>query len=169
MTRPGTLILAALTLAACSPKSSGSANPDSHAPGTTLATVPGSCASYPAGAPGVIRTFCDGTAVVKVQVAGVDHTLSGGTCSTSPVFSLNLGVVSNDQLGGPKPDYVGLTVLAPPAAGAAAGSFANAVLAVTVGGKTYSVTRNTGTAGPAGGTFTGTARKGVAVTGSFTC
>ena len=167
MTSIRALALTALiaTLAACSPKAPSSANTDSHAPGTTLANTPAACASYPSGTPGVIRTFCDGSATVKVNVAGVDHTLTGGTCSTSPVFSVNLGVVSDNQLGGPKPDYFGLTVMAP----AADGSFTNGVLVVTVGGKSYPVTKNSGTTSPTGGSFSGTSLKGEAITGSFTC
>jgi hypothetical protein len=163
MIRSGGLIIAVLALAACSPKVRDSANPESHAPGTTLATVPGSCGSYPAGTPGVIRTFCDGTAVVKVNIAGVDSVLKGGTCEMAgPVFSLNLGVVSDNQLGGPKPDYVGIST-------PAAGPFTNGVLVVTLGGKAYTLLRNSGTAAMTGGTFSGTSMHGEAVTGSFSC
>jgi hypothetical protein len=157
----------ALALAACGrhENKAGASSADSHAPGTTMATAPGSCSSYQAGTPGVIRTFCDGSAVVKVNVAGTDYVLKGGTCQVQgPMFVLNLGVVSGPELGGPKPDYVGLTTQT------ASGPFTNAVLTATVGGKGYALTTNSGTVSPTGGTFEGTAYGDkTKVTGSFTC
>ncbi|MDR3510812.1 MAG: hypothetical protein P4L73_04215 [Caulobacteraceae bacterium] len=158
------LALALLPLAACHPKT-GASSADSHAPGTTTASQPAACGKYPAGAPGVIRTFCDGPAVVKVTVAGVQHTLTGGVCSTEGgIFALNLGVVAGPDLAGPKPDYVGLS------APITSGHFTNATLAVNVDGKGYALTENSGDLTPAGGAFTGKAfGGGEAVTGSFTC
>jgi hypothetical protein len=165
--RSATAIAAcALALAACGrhENKTGASSADSHAPGTTLATAPGSCGSYAAGTPGVIRTFCDGPAVVKVNVAGTDYVLKGGTCSQQgPTFTLNLGVVSGAELGGPKPDYVGLTTQT------VNGPFSNAILAVNVNGKGYAVTGNSGTVEPTGGTFAGTGLDGTKITGSFTC
>jgi hypothetical protein len=167
MRRPGlpALALAALLpLAACAPHKSSASSADSHAPGTTTASVPADCSKYPKGSPGVINTFCDGKAVVKLTVGGVPHTLSGGSCSTSAgLFALNLGVVSGPELAGPKPDYVGLT------AQNETGPFTNAVLAINVDGKAYAVTENTGTVSPAGGSFSGKALGGEPVAGSFTC
>jgi hypothetical protein len=158
-------LAAVLPLAACKGHHKpGASSADSHAPGTTTASVPADCAKYPQGAPGVIRTFCDGPAVVKVSVAGVAHTLNGGVCETQgAMFSLNLGVVSGPDLAGPKPDYVGLT------AQTTSGPYTNAVLAVNVEGKAYAVTQNSGTVSPVGGTFAGKALSGEDVSGSFTC
>ena len=160
-------LAAALLLAACGPHEarSGANSAESHAPGTTLATTAGGCSSYTAGTPGVIRTFCGGPATVKLFVAGKEHDLTGGTCATEgPMFSVNLGVVATSDLGGPKPDYFGLTV---PAGG---GHFTNAVLSVTVDGKGYAVTSNSGDATAAGGTFAGAAMGDSApITGTFTC
>jgi hypothetical protein len=159
-----TLATAALALAACQGRKPGASSADSHAPGTTTASVAADCDKYPPGAPGVIRTFCDGSAVVKVQVAGVDHTLGGGSCSaTGGSFTLNLGVVSGPGLAGPKPDYFGLTL------SNTTGHFTDAVLAVNVDGKGYAVTDNTVDITPTGGTFSGKAVTGETVAGSFTC
>jgi len=156
-----------ITLAACgrNEAKSGASSADSHAPGTTLASAPGSCGSYAAGTPGVIRTFCTGTASAKINVAGTDYTMKGGTCEMQgSAFSLNIGVVVGPDLGGPKPDYVGLTT------GGNTGHFDNAVLAVTVGGKGYALTSNSADVTPTGGTFQGTALgDGTKVTGSFSC
>jgi hypothetical protein len=157
----------ALALAGCwrEEAKTGASSAESHAPGTTLAAAPGSCASYVAGTPGVVRTFCDGPAVVKVRVGSVDHTLKGGTCAvTAGMFTLNLGVVSSPDLGGPKPDYVGLTV---PVTN---GPFSNAVLSVTLKGKGYALTGNSGTLNGGSGTFEGTSAGGdTKVSGAFTC
>ena len=138
---------------------------DSHAPGTTTASAAGSCNSYVAGTPGVVRTFCDGPAVVKVSVDGKDHALTGGTCQTQAgMFVLNLGVVANGALGGPKPDYVGMTVPV------TSGHFDKAVaISVTVDGKNYVLTTSSGDVGPNGGAFEGMTLGGGKVVGSFTC
>jgi hypothetical protein len=157
----------ALALAACGrdEAKTGASSADSHAPGTTLASAPGSCGSYAPGTPGVIRTFCTGTATAKVNVAGTDYVVKGGTCEMQgAMFSLNIGVVAGPDLGGPKPDYVGLTT------NGDNGHFDNAILAVTVGGKGYALTSNSADVTPTGGTFQGTAfGDGTKVTGSFTC
>jgi hypothetical protein len=158
------VLAAALAMTACHRTQAGASSADSHAPGTTAATVAAPCAAYPAGATGVIRTFCDGPATVMLTVAGKDYALKGGTCETAAgVFSLNLGVVSGPGLAGPKPDYLGLT------APVQSGAFSNAVLTVTVDGKSHPLAVNTGQVGPAGGSFSGVALNGEMVTGSFTC
>jgi len=160
-------LAAAMLLAACGSHEAktGANSAESHAPGTTLATTAGACSSYVAGTPGVIRTFCGGPAKVKLTIGGKEHDLSGGTCEAQgPMFSVNLGVVSTNDLGGPKPDYFGLTI---PSGG---GHFTNAVLAVNVDGKTYAVISNSGDATAAGGAFTGTATGDSApITGTFSC
>jgi len=156
-----------LVLAACGREEAktGASSAESHAPGTTLATSAGACASYAPGTPGVVRAFCNGPATVKAFVAGKEYDLSGGTCAAEgPMFTVNLGIVSTAELGGPKPDYFGLTV---PIGG---GHFTNAAITLTVGGKDYALTSNTGDTGPTGGTFTGAAMGDSApVTGSFSC
>jgi hypothetical protein len=158
------VLIAVLAVGACHAHKTGASSADSHAPGTTTASMAADCAKYPPGSPGVIRTFCDGRAVVSVSVGGVAHTLGGGTCDTTAgAFALNLGVVSGPELAGPKPDYVGL--IAP----SASGPFTNAVLAVNVGGKGYAVTQNSGQVSATGGSFTGKAITGEAVSGTFTC
>ena len=159
-------LVAAAPLAACHPHKSSASSADSHAPGTTTATVAADCSKYPQGAPGVIRTFCAGTAVVKLNVAGVDHTLSGGSCQpAATTFALNLGVVAGPDLAGPKPDYVGLT------APVANGPFSNGVLAVDINGKAYVIVPNSGSVSPTGGSFTGKAMGagGPDISGTFTC
>jgi len=161
------VVAAAMTLAACGrPESrSGANSAESHAPGTTLATTAGPCAAYVEGTPGVASTFCNGPATVKVFVAGKEYDLSGGSCDTeNGLFTVNLGVISTADLGGPKPDYFGLSL----PAGVA--HFSNAALTLTVGGKAYALTTNSGDASPTGGTFTGAAADNSApVTGSFSC
>lgn len=167
--RPYLLASAALLtlLGGCrAPKpKAGAASAESHAPGTTLAQVPAACAAYPMGSPGVVRTFCSGPAVVKLTINGAEHLLKGGSCaSTGAIFSLNLGVVSGPGLAGPPPDYIGLTVSAPP------GPFNDGALTVHYGGKAYLLPHNSGQAAPTGGEFSGVARKGHAkVSASFTC
>jgi hypothetical protein len=157
------LILAPLA-AGCQPHHSSASSADSHAPGTTTSSVPADCSKYPEGAPGVVRTFCDGPAVVTVAIAGVQHVLRGGTCSMAGgAFSLNLGVVAGSGLAGPRPDYVGLTTSQP------SGAFTNAVLAIDIGGTSYLVPQNTGAVAATGGTFAGKTAAGQDVTGTFTC
>ena len=164
--RTGLLLAAAAcgTLSACNREAGGASSADSHAPGTTNAKVAASCSAYPTGAAGVIRTFCDGPAAATVTIAGKTHTLQGGTCQNQEgLFSLNIGVVSGPDLAGPKPDYFGLTTTT------TAGPFTNATLAVTVDGKGYALTSNTGQTGPQGGSFSGVAMTGETVTGTFHC
>ena len=164
--RLAVLLLAGLApLAACHPKKTGASSAESHAPGTTTASVPAACAQYPTGAPGVIRTYCDGPAVVKLTIGGVARTLTGGSCSTDGgVFVLNLGVVAGPDLAGPKPDYVGLS------APITTGHFTNATLALNIDGKPYALTENSGEVTPAGGSFAGKALDGgQTISGTFTC
>ena len=104
--------------------------------------------------------------MVKLTVAGVDHTLTGGSCQpTAATFALNLGVVAGPDLAGPKPDYVGLT------APVANGPFSNGVLAVDIDGKGYAIVPNSGSVSPTGGSFTGKAMGagGPDISGTFTC
>ncbi len=154
-------------LAGChAPKPKASAtSAESHAPGTTTASIPAACAAYPPGSPGVVRSFCSGPAVVKLTINGKDHILKGGTCSTDGGrFTLNLGIVAGPGLAGPKPDYVGLT------ANVGSGPFTDAALNVHYAGKAYALTHNTGQVAPSGGNFTGTGRRGRSkVSGTFTC
>jgi hypothetical protein len=151
-------------LGGCHPHKTGASSADSHAPGTTTANVAANCSKYPPGSPGVIRTFCDGPAIVKLSVGAAAYTFTGGSCSTTGnVFTLNLGVVAGRDLAGPKPDYIGMT------ANTANGAFNDAVLAVNAGGKGYAVTQNSGEVAATGGNFTGKAVTGEAVSGTFTC
>jgi hypothetical protein len=138
---------------------------ESHAPGTTAAIIAAPCKAYPKDAPGVVGAYCDGRAVVKLTVGDKPYTLQGGTCAVqNGVFSLNVGVLGNKDLAGPKPDYIGLTTSAAP------GPFTNATLKVIIDGKTYRVRANTGETSSAGGHFDGvSAAKHVKVTGVFSC
>lgn len=164
--RRGVALLTMLAvLSACRPRTDRASSAESHAPGTTTATVPADCAMYPPGAPGVVRTVCDGPAKVTVTVAGVTRSLSGGLCSRSAdAFRLELGVVAGAGLAGPRPDYVGVTVAG------GDGPFRDAVIAVSIGGRSYALARNDGEITPTGGRFSGRAIDGgAAVEGAFTC
>jgi len=161
---PPLALCALVALGGCHAHKSGASSADSHAPGTTTASVAADCGKYPQGAPGVIRTFCNGTAVVKLSVGGVAHALSGGSCQiVGNIFTLNLGVVSGPGLAGPKPDYIGMT------APTADGPFTNATLTLTVGGKGYTVAENSGEITGRAGSFAGKAATGEAIEGAFTC
>ena len=162
------LAVTALSLiaAGCAPKHKSSAqSAESHAPGTTFAKIPAGCLAYPPGAPGVIRTYCNGKATVLLTVNGIDHPLRGGVCAAAGgVFSLNLGVVGGPDLAGPKPDYIGLT------APAAVGAFSGAAVSVAINGKAYRLSQTSGALTPAGGTFQGLGRHGkIRFAASFTC
>jgi hypothetical protein len=114
----------------------------------SAAPVPaGACASYHAGQDGVVRTFCDGPAVVKLTINGASHTLRGGTCETAPVFNLNVGVVAGSNLK-PQPDYFGLAKLGSGPVGD------GDVLTARVGGQSYMFQHKSGEAGPKGGHLT---------------
>ncbi|MBV9509076.1 MAG: hypothetical protein JO303_02195 [Caulobacteraceae bacterium] len=161
-----TLLTSVLALAACGrPESETGANSaDSHAPGTTLAKKPGPCSVYAPGTPGVERSYCNGPATVRLTVDRTTRLLKGGSCgTTSGMFALNLGVVSGPDLGGPKPDYVGLTTPG------GASAFSNAVISITVGGKSYALTTDSGSLTVTGGAFQGAASDGTAISGVFTC
>lgn len=163
---PAALALAAL-LAACgrTDAPSGAPSAESHAPGTTAASVPGPCSGYPKGSAGVLNTYCDGPAVVKLSIGAKTYVLHGGACARDAgQFSLNLGVVSTDELAGPKPDFIGLNT------SDAQGPFTDATLAVTVDGKTYPLPANDGELDAHGGAFEGAdSADGVKISGSFTC
>ena len=163
------IVLAGATaLGAChdAAKGVGAQSAESHAPGTTMAVAPGSCAAYPKGAPGVINAFCKGPAKVTVTIDGKPpHSLTGGTCGrrANGDFTLNLGVLGTRDLAGPRPDYVGLK------APIGQGAFDSGALIVNVDGKSYIVTTNHGAVGPGGGSFAGVTRRGHKVTGACTC
>lgn len=165
----GVVILgvSAALLAGCHPpKPKGSAvSAESHAPGTTMASTPAACAAYPADTPGVIHAYCNGSAVVKLNIDGVDHLLKGGVCSNAGgAYALDLGIVAGPQLAGPKPDFVGLKTTGP------AGPFTDAAITLNIGGKTITLHHNSGQVGPTGGDFTGVGRRGHhKVVGTFTC
>jgi hypothetical protein len=158
-------LAALLPLIGCQGRHSSASSADSHAPGTTTASVPADCHKYPQGAAGVIRTFCDGPAVVTLTIAGAPRTLTGGTCSNAGgIFSLNLGVVSGPDLAGAKPDYFGITVPV------ASGAFSNAVMGLDLDGKAYALAENSGEVTATGGRFTAKAvGGGPDVVGVFTC
>jgi hypothetical protein len=107
--------------------------------------APASCASYHAGQNGVVRTFCDGPAVVKFTINGASHTLKGGTCESAPVFNLNVGVVAGADSPKPQPDYFGLAKLSSGALGD------SDVVTARVGGQSYMFQHKSGQAGPKGG------------------
>lgn len=161
---PAALAIGVVALAACT-RHDGAPSAESHAPGTTQAATPGPCGSYPKGVAGVINTFCDGPAVVNLTIGAKTYTLHGGACSTDAgVFTLNLGVVSTEELAGPKPDLISLSTPEP------AGPFDNAALTVTVDGKNYPLTANSGVLNDKTGSFEGLDNAdGVKVSGSFTC
>ena len=160
-------LVSALAVTAChdAAKGVGAQSAESHAPGTTMGVVPGSCGSYPKGAPGVVNTFCNGPAKVTVSIDGKPaHSLAGGTCSRGESgVALNLGVLGTRELAGPRPDYVGLK------APVGLGDFDGGGLVVNVDGKSYVVTTSRGTVSPTGGSFAGTTRRGHQVQGTFTC
>jgi hypothetical protein len=119
-----------------------------------------------AGGKGVIRTFCDGKAVITLTTGTATSTIKGGTCGVSGgYFTVNSGVVIDSSFKGSKPSYFGLD--APPKAT----TFTNAVLSYVVNGVGGAVTQNSGTvaANHKSGTFTGTELTGTPVSGSFTC
>ena len=157
----------ALTVAAChdAARGVGAQSAESHAPGTTMGVVPGSCGSYPKGAPGVVNTFCNGPAKVTVSIDGKPpHGLAGGTCSRGEGgLTLNLGVLGTRELAGPRPDYVGLK------APVGLGDFDGAGLVINVDGKSYVVPTSRGTITSTGGSFAGTTRRSHQVQGTFTC
>ena len=160
-------ITSTFVLAGChdAAKGVGAQSAESHAPGTTMGVVPGSCGSYPKGAPGVINTFCNGPAKVTVTIDGKPaHSLSGGACNRAEGgLTLNLGVLATRELAGPRPDYVGLK------APVGQGDFDGAALVVNVDGKGYVVPSSRGTVTPTGGSFAGVTRRGHKVQATFTC
>ncbi|HEX3794733.1 MAG TPA: hypothetical protein VHV57_09560 [Acidimicrobiales bacterium] len=134
---------------------------------TKKATATAGCSSFKPGSKGVTQTFCTGSAVVKITVGTANTVIKGGTCATTGgFFTVNAGVVVDAySYKGAKPNYFGLE------AKSGSSTFANAVLAFTVGGSGSDATKNTGTiaANQKSGTFTGTDLQGAAVSGSFTC
>lgn len=159
--KPTALVLfLAAALCACGQK------PPAPAGGAQTASAPGGCGGLKDGDPGVIRTFCNGTASAEVMVDGKTYHLAGGTCEKSMgALALNVGVVSGNPPPSPLPDYVGVSVL-----NGQEGAFTNAVVAVNVGGEGLAVTTNTGTFTSQGGAFQGEAMgSGKHVSGHFSC
>lgn len=173
------LLLAAassLGLSACDRSESVRKLTKGFGPSTiTVGNVPGTssakaCSSYEAGKNGVLRTFCNGTAVVTGTVDGEAFTLSGGSCEASPVgLDLNVGVVTGIAFHDDLPDYVGLL------AHTTDGPFSHATLVLHLNGRIYAVQNNHGHASMHGGDFEGQANDsphlggGAKVKGSFTC
>jgi len=168
-----------LVLAACGSSSSGSDAASSDGGSTKTTTASGgdaggggggtnTCKGYTNGKDGVIRTFCDGTASVKITSGGKDHVIEGGTCEVSQgYFSVNIGVVVDQTHTGTKPDYFG--GLFPEKAGDFSGDKVTATF--TVDGKGVPLRDVTGTHDAKSVTFTGTPYgiDGGTVTGTVTC
>jgi len=165
-----------LGLAACGSSGSDAASSDSGAAKTTAASGgdsgggggSSSCDGYTNGKDGVIRTFCDGTATVKITTDGKTHEIKGGTCEMSQgYFSVNIGVVVDQTHTGSKPDYFG--GLFPEKAGDFSGDKVTATF--TVDGKGVPLRDVTGTHDAKSVTFTGTPYgiDGGPVTGTVTC
>lgn len=127
-----------------------------------------SCDGYTAGEDGVIRTFCDGTASVKLTVGGDRYELSGGECVTQGgYFSVNIGVVTGSDFTGTKPDYFGSNM---PEAAGDYGSGDQAFATFAVDGTSYSVPNTIGSHDGDTATFSGTTTDGgIEVTGTVSC
>jgi hypothetical protein len=106
------LLLAALAvpLAACGGDDSSSASKDDSGGATTTSTTEAhsdgggtakGCGSFEAGKGGVVRTFCDGSASIKITLGGTVKTLTGG------YYTLNFGTVVGAGFEGEHPDYFG--------------------------------------------------------------
>jgi hypothetical protein len=139
------LAAAVLMLAGCG---SGGGTPSGAGPtvaGSTAATSGGSpdsaangdpaCSAGLTGTePGVVRISCDGTADIRIQVAGANKDIRGGSCqSAGDVWSAAAGVVI-DRTGvhgtyaGPPVDSVAVNNTAAPG---------KATIQVALGGKLY--------------------------------
>jgi hypothetical protein len=112
------LLLAAVAvpLAGCGGDDGSSASGDAGASSTTTSTLADSggsaaakpCGSFEAGKGGVVRTFCDGKASIKITLGGTVKTLTGGTCEESGgYYTLNFGTVIGTGFEGDRPDYFG--------------------------------------------------------------
>jgi hypothetical protein len=169
-------VAALLGLSACDRSESVRKLAKGFGPSTiTVGNVPGTssakaCSSYKAGEDGVLRTFCNGTAVITGTVDGQAFTVSGGSCEASPVgLDLNAGVVTGMAFHDDLPDYVGLL------AHTTDGPFSHATLVLHLNGRIYAVTSNHGHASMHGGDFEGEASDsphlggGAKVKGAFTC
>lgn len=169
-------VAALLGLAACDRSDTVRKLAKGFGPSTiTVGNVPGTasakaCSNYEAGKNGVLRTFCNGTAVITGTVDGEAFTVSGGSCEASPVgLDLNAGVVTGMAFHDDLPDYVGLL------AHTTDGPFSHATLVLHLNGRIYAVQNNHGHASMHGGDFEGEASDtphlggGAKVKGAFTC
>lgn len=168
----------ALLLAGCGSSGSDASSSDGGDKASTTAAAGGSdsgggggdsaCGGLTNGKDGVIRTFCDGTASVKITSGGKDHVIKGGTCQVSGgYFNVNIGVVVDQTYSGTKPDYFG--GLFPEKDGDFSGSTVAATF--TVDGKGVPLRDVTGTHDGTSATFSGTpyGGDGGPVTGTVTC
>jgi hypothetical protein len=123
------------------------------------------------------RTFC-GPAKATVHYGTKTLSFSGGDCmNTSKYVSLNIGTVVLGTTSKPKPDYFGLAVGQVPGSTAKPashdGGYADAILVLESGGKTYFVPA-TGlqvklTNNPSRGSFAGGGGLHPKVTSIFSC
>jgi len=158
-------VIVALVLVACGSEEV-QRNPAGATPSATLSD--NTCGPFTRGAVGVLNAFCDGTASIKLTLAGEQHVLRGGSCSISKtLYTLNAGALLSPSDTRPPPDYVGMVSQVQD------GPFTNAVLSTNLGGRSYALLQNTGEVSTAGGTFAGMATveggEPVQITGSFTC
>jgi hypothetical protein len=149
--------LVVLALAGCSSSKKSSTSPSGG----------GTCGPYKTGSGGVVRTFCDGTADVKVTAGGRQYEIKGGTCADAGgYFTLNAGVVIGLDFSGAKPDYVGADFPA------TSSSFTDVSVPINAGGQSY-VVKASGTvaADKKSGQLSGPTVVGPAgtVSVSFTC
>lgn len=180
--RTSVKVLMVLSLAASASLGACDRNPAKHrlgqgfGPSTIMVgNVPGAhgardCSSYKAGEDGVLRTFCNGTAVITGTVNGEAFTVSGGSCEQSPIgLDLNAGVVTGIAFHDDLPDYVGLLARTPE------GDFRNATLVLHLQGRIFAVQQNHGHVSSHGGAFEGQANDsprlgdGAQVKATFTC
>ena len=163
-----------LVLAACGSSGSDASSSDGGSSKTTAASGGDSggggsstCGGYTNGKDGVIRTFCDGSASVKIKSGGKDHEIKGGTCESSGgYYAVNIGVVVDQDFTGTKPDYFG--GLFPEKEGDFSGDKVSA--SFTVDGEGTAVRDVTGTRDSKTITFSGTPYgEDGTVTGTVTC
>ena len=150
-------VVAALT--ACGGGSGGA--PSTSTPGGATGSSPATgqeCEGVRLGQVGVISLQCNGTATVQATTGSVSKQLTGGVCSTSAgLFVVNVGVVTDHEFVGPRPDFVSVNT---PLAG---GGGQDTGASILLGGKFY------GDSGRFGGTtiFT-TDHKGLTFNGTAT-
>lgn len=120
------------------------------------------------GQPGVLHTFCDGTATVTATLGGTTKTLTGGSCDQlAGMFEINAGTAIDSSAwpaGTAKPDYVG--VIVDPATGKPS------VLTARLGGVLgAAITDKTGSVDPSkkSATASGKTYKGDKISVTVTC